>query len=48
MNHTRVVYWFNPLVWYALKEMRNDGEKDPFEAWNADQTLQSAMNSFVH
>ena len=21
-----VVYWFNPLVWYALKEMRNDRE----------------------
>ena len=20
------VYWFNPLVWYALKEMRNDRE----------------------
>ena len=22
----RVVYWFNPLVWYALKEMCNDRE----------------------
>lgn len=21
-----MVYWFNPLVWYALKEMRNDRE----------------------
>ena len=26
MNLTGVVYWFNPLVWYALKEMRNDRE----------------------
>ena len=24
MNLAGVVYWFNPLVWYALKEMRND------------------------
>ena len=23
MNLTGVVYWFNPLVWYALREMRN-------------------------
>ncbi len=26
MNLTRVVYWFNPIVWYALKEMRSDRE----------------------
>lgn len=26
MNIAGVVYWFNPLVWYALKEMRNDRE----------------------
>ncbi len=26
MNIVGVVYWFNPLVWYALKEMRNDRE----------------------
>lgn len=26
MNLTGVLYWFNPLVWYALKEMRNDRE----------------------
>ncbi len=26
MNFAGVVYWFNPLVWYALKEMRNDRE----------------------
>lgn len=26
MNLAQVVYWFNPLVWYALKEMRNDRE----------------------
>ena len=26
MNLTGVIYWFNPLVWYALKEMRNDRE----------------------
>lgn len=26
MNLAVVVYWFNPLVWYALKEMRNDRE----------------------
>ncbi|MCI8560480.1 MAG: BlaR1 family beta-lactam sensor/signal transducer [Dorea sp.] len=26
MNLTGVVYWFNPFVWYALKEMRNDRE----------------------
>ena len=26
MNLAGVVYWFNPLVWYALKEMRNDRE----------------------
>ena len=26
MNLAGIVYWFNPLVWYALKEMRNDRE----------------------
>ena len=26
MNLAGVVYWINPLVWYALKEMRNDRE----------------------
>ena len=26
MNLAGVVYWFNPLVWYALREMRNDRE----------------------
>lgn len=26
MNFAGIVYWFNPLVWYALKEMRNDRE----------------------
>ena len=26
MNLARVIYWFNPFVWYALKEMRNDKE----------------------
>lgn len=26
MNLAGAVYWFNPLVWYALKEMRNDRE----------------------
>lgn len=26
MNLAGVVYWFNPLVWYAIKEMRNDRE----------------------
>ena len=26
MNLAGVVYWFNPFVWYALKEMRNDKE----------------------
>ena len=26
MNLAGVVYWFNPLVWYALKEMRDDRE----------------------
>ena len=24
MNLAGVAYWFNPLVWYALREMRND------------------------
>lgn len=26
MNLFLVIYWFNPLVWHALKEMRNDRE----------------------
>ena len=26
MNLAVIIYWFNPLVWYALKEMRNDRE----------------------
>ena len=26
MNLAGVVYWFNPLVWFALREMRNDRE----------------------
>lgn len=26
MNITGVLYWFNPFVWYALREMRNDRE----------------------
>lgn len=26
MNLAGILYWFNPLVWYALKEMRNDRE----------------------
>ncbi len=26
MNLAGVIYWFNPLVWYALKEMRSDRE----------------------
>ena len=26
MNFFGVLYWFNPLVWYALKEMRSDRE----------------------
>ena len=26
MNLFGVLYWFNPLVWYALKEMRSDRE----------------------
>lgn len=26
MNLAGVVYWFHPLVWYALKEMRSDRE----------------------
>ena len=26
MNLAGVIYWFNPLVWYALREMRNDRE----------------------
>ena len=26
MNFFGILYWFNPLVWYALREMRNDRE----------------------
>lgn len=26
MNLAGVIYWFNPFVWYALKEMRSDRE----------------------
>lgn len=26
MNIISILYWFNPLVWYSLKEMRNDRE----------------------
>lgn len=26
MNTALALYWFNPFVWYALKEMRNDRE----------------------
>lgn len=26
MNLASVLYWFNPLVWFAMKEMRNDRE----------------------
>lgn len=26
MNLARIIYWFNPFVWYALKEMRIDRE----------------------
>lgn len=26
MNLAGILYWFNPVVWYALKEMRNDKE----------------------
>ncbi len=26
MNIMGILYWFNPLVWYALREMRNDRE----------------------
>lgn len=26
MNLAGIVYWFHPLIWYALKEMRNDRE----------------------
>lgn len=26
MNLAKVIYWFNPVVWYALKEMRSDRE----------------------
>lgn len=26
MNFAGVLYWFNPIVWFALREMRNDRE----------------------
>lgn len=26
MNLAGIIYWFNPLIWYSLKEMRNDRE----------------------
>lgn len=26
MNLIRIVYWINPMIWYALKEMRDDKE----------------------
>lgn len=26
MNAIRIVYWFNPFIWYALREMKNDRE----------------------
>ncbi len=26
MNLSAIAYWFNPFVWYALKEMKNDRE----------------------
>lgn len=26
MNLAGVIYWFNPFIWYVLKEMRNDRE----------------------
>lgn len=26
MNLINIVYWFNPFVWYALRDMRNDRE----------------------
>ncbi|MDO4275777.1 MAG: BlaR1 family beta-lactam sensor/signal transducer [Eubacteriales bacterium] len=26
MNLAGIIYWFNPLVWYSLREMRNDRE----------------------
>lgn len=26
MNLIGILYWFNPFVWYSLKEMKNDGE----------------------
>ena len=26
MNCVSILYWFNPIVWYALKEMQNDRE----------------------
>lgn len=26
MTLARIIYWFNPLIWFAMKEMRNDRE----------------------
>ena len=26
MNAAVILYWFNPFVWYSLKEMKNDRE----------------------
>lgn len=26
MNIVRIVYWFNPFIWYSLREMQNDRE----------------------
>ena len=26
INLAGMIYWFNPFVWYALKEMRGDRE----------------------
>ena len=26
MNLAGIIYWFNPFIWYALKQMRNDRE----------------------
>ena len=28
MDTAIIIYWFNPLVWYALKEMKNDKARD--------------------
>lgn len=26
INFYRIIYWFNPFIWYAIKEIRNDRE----------------------